>query len=171
MAPRAILSRHPHLTVTAITPFGLEGPWSDKPATEFTLQAWCGGVVGLARGRPDRAPVFVGGQIGEWVTGMFAAIGTLAAGRRGDPGGELIDVSMLEALAMTLTYYPVTFNDQLGRPMRRKRFVPDARRRCSQRRARRVSGSAPVSSGSTSAPWWNTRSGWRTPSSFWIAPR
>ena len=25
---------------------------------------------------------------------------------------------------MTLTYYPVTFNDQLGRPMRRKRFVP-----------------------------------------------
>ena len=30
---------------------------------------------------------------------------------------------MLEVLAMTLTYYPVTFNDQLGRPMRRKRFV------------------------------------------------
>ncbi len=30
---------------------------------------------------------------------------------------------MLEALAMCLTYYPVTFNDQLGRPMRRKRFV------------------------------------------------
>jgi crotonobetainyl-CoA:carnitine CoA-transferase CaiB-like acyl-CoA transferase len=30
---------------------------------------------------------------------------------------------MLESLAMCLTYYPVTFNDQLGRPMRRKRFV------------------------------------------------
>ena len=30
---------------------------------------------------------------------------------------------MLETLAMCLTYYPVTFNDQLGRPMRRKRFV------------------------------------------------
>jgi crotonobetainyl-CoA:carnitine CoA-transferase CaiB-like acyl-CoA transferase len=124
LAPREILSRHPRLTVTAITPFGLEGPWSDKPATEFTLQAWSGGVVGLARGRPDRAPVFVGGQIGEWVSGVFGAIGTLAAGRRSNPGGELIDVSMLEALAMTLTYYPVTFHDQLGRPMRRKRFVP-----------------------------------------------
>ncbi|HEY9313773.1 CoA transferase, partial [Williamsia sp.] len=24
--------RHPHLTVTAITPFGLTGPWSDRPA-------------------------------------------------------------------------------------------------------------------------------------------
>ena len=124
LAPREILDRHPHLTVTAITPFGLEGPWSDKPATEFTLQAWSGGVVGLARGRPDRAPVFVGGQIGEWVAGVFGAIATLAAGRRADPGGELIDLSMLESLAMTLTYYPVTFNDQLGRPMRRKRFVP-----------------------------------------------
>ena len=37
--------------------------------------------------------------------------------------GDVVDVSMLEVLAMTLTYYPVTFNDQLGRPMRRKRFV------------------------------------------------
>lgn len=124
LAPRELLHRHPHLTVTTITPFGLEGPWSDKAATEFTLQAWSGGIVGLARGKPDRAPVFVGGQIGEWVSGVFGAIGTLAARRRGGAPGELIDVSMLEALAMTLTYYPVTFNDQLGRPMRRKRFVP-----------------------------------------------
>ena len=38
-------------------------------ATEFTLQAWSGAISGLARGRPDRAPVFVGGQIGEWLAG------------------------------------------------------------------------------------------------------
>ena len=124
LAPREILRTHPHLTVTSITPFGLEGPWRDKAATEFTLQAWSGAIVGLARGRPDRAPVFVGGQIGEWLSGVFGAIGTLAAGRRSDSNGELIDVSMLEALAMCLTYYPVTFHDQLGRPMRRRRFVP-----------------------------------------------
>ena len=74
-------------------------------------------------GRPDPSPVFVGGQIGEWLAGLFGAIGTLAARRRGGAQGELIDVSMLEAQAMCLTYYPVTFNDQLGRPMRRKRFV------------------------------------------------
>ena len=63
LAPREILRTHPHLTVTSITPFGLEGPWRDKAATEFTLQAWSGAIVGLARGRPDRAPVFIGGQI------------------------------------------------------------------------------------------------------------
>jgi crotonobetainyl-CoA:carnitine CoA-transferase CaiB-like acyl-CoA transferase len=123
LAPQAIRRAHPHLIVTSITPFGIDGPWSDRAATEFTLQAWSGGIVGLARGRPDRAPVYVGGQIGEWLTGLFAAIGTLAADRRRTAAGELVDVSMLESLAMCLTYYPVTFNDQLGRPMRRRRFV------------------------------------------------
>ncbi len=124
LAPTEILRAHPHLIVTSITPFGLEGPWSEKAATEFTLQAWSGAVVGLARGLPDRAPVHVGGQVGEWLSGLFAAIGTLAARRRGSQSGELVDVSMLETLAMCLTYYPVTFNDQLGRPMRRRRFIP-----------------------------------------------
>jgi crotonobetainyl-CoA:carnitine CoA-transferase CaiB-like acyl-CoA transferase len=124
LAPAAVRRAHPHLTVTSITPFGLEGPWRDKPATEFTLQAWSGAVVGLARGRPDRAPVYVGGQIGEWLAGLFAAIGTLSAGWRDDAQGELVDVSVLESMVMCLTYYPVTFHDQLGRPMRRRRFVP-----------------------------------------------
>jgi crotonobetainyl-CoA:carnitine CoA-transferase CaiB-like acyl-CoA transferase len=120
--PVRLLDDHPHLVVTTITPFGLDGPWADKPATEFTLQAWSGAVVGLARGLPERPPVHVGGQVGEWLAGTFAAIGTLASHRAG--GGELVDVSMLEAQAMGLTYHPVTFHDQLGRPMRRKRFVP-----------------------------------------------
>lgn len=124
LAPQEMRRAHPHLTVTSITPFGLEAEWRDTPATEFTLQAWSGGIVGLARGRPDREPVYVGGQIGEWLAGLFAAIGTLAAGWRADPEGNLVDVSMLEALASCLTYYPVTFNDQMGRPMRKKRFVP-----------------------------------------------
>ncbi len=88
LAPCEILRMHPHLTVASITPFGLEGPWRDNPATEFTLQAWSGAIIGLARGRPDRAPVFVGGQIGEWLAGTFAAIGILAAGRRTGSGGN-----------------------------------------------------------------------------------
>ena len=36
----------------AITPFGLDGPWHDRPATEFTLQAWSGGAIGIGRGSP-----------------------------------------------------------------------------------------------------------------------
>ena len=124
MAPHHLVDAHAGLTVTAITPFGLEGPWADRPATEFTVQAWSGGIVGLARGHPDRAPVFVGGQIGAWLTGAFAAIGTLASRRRGGDAAELVDVSMLEASAACLTYHPVTYHDCIGRPMRRRRFVP-----------------------------------------------
>ena len=125
LAPHELRRAHPHLIVTALTPFGLDGPWDDKPATEFTLQAWSGGIVGLARGLPNRAPVHVGGQVGEWLAGLYAAIGTVASRRRRNPTvGELVDVSMLEALAQCLTYYPVTFNEQLGRPMRKRRFIP-----------------------------------------------
>src|SRR5262249_52275709 len=32
--PAEIHRTHPHLTVTSITPFGLDGPWQDRPATE-----------------------------------------------------------------------------------------------------------------------------------------
>jgi crotonobetainyl-CoA:carnitine CoA-transferase CaiB-like acyl-CoA transferase len=119
-SPEAIRDRHPHLTVTAITSFGLDGPWHDRAATEFTLQAWSGGIVGLGRGAPDRAPVYVGGQVGEYLAGAYASAATLASRMRG--GGELIDLSMLETAILGLTYYPVSYFQMLGRPWR------DARR-------------------------------------------
>jgi crotonobetainyl-CoA:carnitine CoA-transferase CaiB-like acyl-CoA transferase len=115
-SPTEIRRRHPHLTVTSITPFGLDGPWCDRPATEFTLQAWSGGIVGLGRGSADRAPVYVGGQVGEYLAGAYASAATLAC------PGELIDLSMLETQILGLTYYPVTYYEMLGRPWR------DARR-------------------------------------------
>jgi crotonobetainyl-CoA:carnitine CoA-transferase CaiB-like acyl-CoA transferase len=110
--PDALTATHPHLTVTAISPFGLHGPWSDKPATEFTVQAWSGGIIGLGRGRQDRAPVFVAGQIGEWLAGAFAAAATMAIDR------GLVDLSMLEVEILCLTYYSVSFFEALGRPFR-----------------------------------------------------
>lgn len=120
--PHAIHGRHRHLTVTAITPFGLEGPWRDRAATEFTLQAWSGGIVGLGRGEQERAPVFVGGQVGEYLAGAYASAATLTSRRRDGAPGELLDLSMLETQILCLTYYPVTYFELLGRPWR------DARR-------------------------------------------
>ena len=119
-APAEIHRAHPHLTVSAITPFGLDGPWKDLPATEFTLQAWSGGIVGLGRGSADRAPVFVGGQVGDYLAGAYAAAATIASRMRG--AAELIDLSMLETQILGLTYYPVSYFEMLGRPWR------DARR-------------------------------------------
>ena len=119
LRPQRIHERHPHLVVTSITPFGLDGPWRDRPATEFTLQAWSGGALGIGRGEQSRAPAHVGGQPGEWLAGAYAAAFTLAARSRG--GGELVDLSALETQILGLTYYPVTYFEMLGRPWRSER--------------------------------------------------
>lgn len=120
-----IAATHPHLVVTAITPFGLDGPWSDRPATEFTIQAWSGGIVGLGRGAPDRAPVHIGGQIGEWFAGAHASAATLTAlrHRKQTGSGQVIDLSMLETEILGFTYHPVSFLEISGRPFRSERMV------------------------------------------------
>ncbi|HRE03043.1 MAG TPA: CoA transferase, partial [Ilumatobacteraceae bacterium] len=41
----ALHARHPHLSVVVITPFGMHGPWADRPATDLTLQAASGGMA------------------------------------------------------------------------------------------------------------------------------
>jgi crotonobetainyl-CoA:carnitine CoA-transferase CaiB-like acyl-CoA transferase len=43
------------LVVVTITPFGCEGPWADRPSTEFTLQAACGSTG--QRGLPEQPPL------------------------------------------------------------------------------------------------------------------
>jgi crotonobetainyl-CoA:carnitine CoA-transferase CaiB-like acyl-CoA transferase len=130
--PAAMHRNHPHLTVMSITPFGLEGPWRDRAASEFTLQAWSGGIVGLGRGEPGRAPVFVGGQVGEYLAGVYASAAMLASryGRVSGGPGELLDLSMLETQILCLTYYPVTYFEMLGRPWRdaRRLTVPGVAR-------------------------------------------
>jgi crotonobetainyl-CoA:carnitine CoA-transferase CaiB-like acyl-CoA transferase len=123
IAPEDLFRRHPHLIVTTITPFGLDGPWSGRAATEFTLQAWSGGAIGIGRGVQDRAPVSIGGQVGDWLAGAYAAAMTLAFRARAirDGHGELVDLSALEAQVLGLTYYPVTYFEMLGRPWRSER--------------------------------------------------
>ena len=125
LTPASLLSAHPQLAVAAITPFGLDGPWRGRPATEFTIQAWSGAIVGLGRGAPDRAPVHVGGQVGEWLSGAYAAVGIQAAWARArrTGTGQLIDLSMLEVAVLCLSYYPVTFFETLGRPWRTERSL------------------------------------------------
>lgn len=128
LAPEQILRRHPQLSVTALTPFGLHGPWTGRAATEFTLQAWSGGAIGIGRGEQGRAPAHVGGQVGDWLAGAYAAALTLAA--RAGGGARLVDLSLLEAQILGLTYYPVTYFQMLGHPWRdaRRPTVPGVAR-------------------------------------------
>ena len=114
---------NPHAVVTAITDFGLSGPWADRPATDLTLQAMSGGPG--QRGAPERPPLMAGGRLGEWTAGMFAAAHTAAALYGG--GAELLDISVLESLILTTTAHPVSCYTIAGTPMRpiRARNLPD----------------------------------------------
>ena len=97
--------QNPALVVVSISPWGRSGPYADRPATEFTLQAECGGLG--KRGNPERPPVQSGGVIGEWTTGIYAGVGALAAARAaGRSGhGDHVDVSMFETMVMTMNTY------------------------------------------------------------------
>lgn len=118
LQPAALRAALPDAIVTAITPFGLTGPWANRPASDLVLQALTGGPA--IRGLPGRPPIASGGQPSEWVAGTFAALGTLAARYRAltTGTGELLDVSMFEALLQTQDLYPVTYFSIAGRPWR-----------------------------------------------------
>ena len=122
--PQPLLDESPQCVVVTVSDFGLTGPWSDRPATEFTLQAWSG-LTGF-RGDPAGPPISIGGELGEYMGGAFAAYGALALRRRvrrGGFGGHL-DMSMLEAI--TLMQSSEWLHSQLLKvpPIRRSVEVP-----------------------------------------------
>ena len=117
-APRALHDAFPDTVVVALSPFGLDGPWDDRPTNDFTRQALCGGHV--QRGTPARPPLMCGGAPGEWAAGTYGAIGALAARRRVTAGGpgDLVDVAALDALMYSQPLYPVTWFQIAGEPFR-----------------------------------------------------
>jgi crotonobetainyl-CoA:carnitine CoA-transferase CaiB-like acyl-CoA transferase len=91
----------PDLVYCSITGFGQSGPKSDHAAYDFMIQAM-GGLMSVT-GEPDGAlggggPQKVGVPIVDIMTGMYAAVGVLAAlARRAETGeGEYIDLAMLD---------------------------------------------------------------------------
>lgn len=96
--------------LVTITPFGCDGPWVGRPATEFTLQAWAGATG--SRGYPDGPPTAVGGRLGEWVAGTYAAVGAIAALRRNC--GAHVDVALLDSIAVTMAMMPSIFASMSG---------------------------------------------------------
>lgn len=112
----ALLRRAPHLVIVALSPYGLTGPYRDRPATEFTIQAESGTLA--LRGRPDQPPIQAGGRVFEWVMASYAAVGALGALRRAQFGGpgEIIDCSLLEACHLSASGFADLYHELAGRP-------------------------------------------------------
>jgi crotonobetainyl-CoA:carnitine CoA-transferase CaiB-like acyl-CoA transferase len=113
---RALAQRQPALVVLSISPFGRSGPWSDRPATEFTLQAESGSIG--SRGLPGQEPFQAAGRITDWVAGTYASVAALAAVRcaRASGRGEYIDFSLLEGINIAGSNYLDLIYSLLGRP-------------------------------------------------------
>jgi crotonobetainyl-CoA:carnitine CoA-transferase CaiB-like acyl-CoA transferase len=101
---------HPALVVLSITPYGLTGPWADRQATEFTLQAESGSIG--VRGLMGKEPFQAGGRISEWAAGTFGAVAALPAvfRARATALGEHVDVSILETANLVFTNFSESMN-------------------------------------------------------------
>ncbi|HBR68621.1 MAG TPA: CoA transferase [Rhodospirillaceae bacterium] len=97
-----IKAKYPRLIYCSITGFGLNGPLSSEPGYDYLAQAM-GGLMAIT-GEPGGSPMKVGVALSDFMTGLYAAIGILAALRARDTGGkgQLVDLSLLDCTVSSL---------------------------------------------------------------------
>jgi formyl-CoA transferase/CoA:oxalate CoA-transferase len=102
-------ARNPRLVYCAIRSFGRTGPWRDRPGYDPLAQA-AGGIVSVT-GEPGRDGVRAGVSVSDQGTGMWAAIGILAALHERERTGEgrEVDVSLYETALGFMAYHLTGF--------------------------------------------------------------
>jgi crotonobetainyl-CoA:carnitine CoA-transferase CaiB-like acyl-CoA transferase len=93
------------LIYCSLSGYGQDGPYRDVKAYDLLIQGE-GGIIATT-GYPDK-PARAGIAIADIASGMYAAIGILLAlyQREKTGEGQLIDVSMLDAIVSWLGYFP-----------------------------------------------------------------
>ncbi len=92
-------SKRPDLIYCAISGFGQDGPWVQRPAYDQIIQG-ASGIMSIT-GDADSTPLRVGYPIADTVGGMTAAF-AIAAALNASPRGAHLDVSMLESVLATM---------------------------------------------------------------------
>jgi len=105
LGPEALTARNPRLVFCTIGAYGKAGPLRDLPGYDPVMQA-AAGIISVT-GEPDRPGVRVGASIVDQTTGMWAALGILAAlHERARTGrGRVVDVSLFETAVALLPYH------------------------------------------------------------------
>ena len=101
-----LMKRNPRLIYCSLRALGSVGPLKDRPGFEPMVQAFSGMM--MMSGQPDGPPIRIGTQVLDHGTGMWAAIGVLAAlVRRSATGkGGTVDTSLFEtALGWWTIFY------------------------------------------------------------------
>jgi crotonobetainyl-CoA:carnitine CoA-transferase CaiB-like acyl-CoA transferase len=113
---------NPRIIYCSVTGFGQSGPRRDQAAYDFMIQAMGGlmSVTGERDDLPGGGPQKVGVPIVDIMTGMYAAIGVLAAlARREATGrGEYVDIGMLDVQVSFLANQAMNYLISGRPPMR-----------------------------------------------------
>lgn len=118
LGPEAMRARFPRIIYADIGAFGHKGPLAAKPGYELLMQAF-GGVMSIT-GEADRNPVRAGPSINDIGTGMWTAIGILAALHRRARTGEgcLVQTSLFETALCWTSIAAVNYLASGNRPAR-----------------------------------------------------
>jgi len=97
LPPRSLLDANPRLIYVAVTGWGQDGPYADRPALDIIVQGQSG-LMSIT-GEEGGVPVKVGVSIADLTAALYATIATLAAlrARERDGRGQLVDISMFES--------------------------------------------------------------------------
>jgi len=109
LGPEELRTRNPRLVYCSIRSFGRTGPWRDRPGYDPLAQA-AGGIISVT-GEPGRPGVRAGVSVADQGTGMWAALGVLAAlHERAQTGeGREVDVSLYETALGFMAYHLTGF--------------------------------------------------------------
>jgi crotonobetainyl-CoA:carnitine CoA-transferase CaiB-like acyl-CoA transferase len=109
LGPEDVRSRNPRLVYCSIGAYGHTGPLAQEPGYDALMQA-AGGLISMT-GEPGRSGVRVGSSLIDMGTGMWAALGTVAALLERDRTGEgaLVDTSLYETALSYIGYHLVGY--------------------------------------------------------------
>ncbi len=102
-------ARNPRLVYCSVGAYGRTGPLADEPGYDALMQA-AGGLISMT-GEPGRPGVRVGSSLIDMGTGMWAALGTVAALLERERTGEgtVVDTSLYETALGYVNYHLVGY--------------------------------------------------------------
>jgi crotonobetainyl-CoA:carnitine CoA-transferase CaiB-like acyl-CoA transferase len=97
------------IILVSISGYGADSSYRDRPSYDVVALALSGAMS--VTGEPGRPPVRLGMPIGDLSGGLFGAVAVLAALHERDATGrgQVVDVSMLDALVHMMLYYPIDY--------------------------------------------------------------
>jgi len=114
----ALAAINPRLIYAALSGFGQTGPYAGRTSYDIIAQAM-GGLMDLT-GFPDGPPTRGGGSLGDFIGGVFTALGILCAVHYRDRTGrgQMVDVSNMDVVFSMLDNWPTVYGMTGRRPER-----------------------------------------------------